>query len=228
MATDVSQPFYDKLRKHFETGVRWQRMSFTEEQKKRIERCLDAYNRFSTDPYIDLSAYIRNKWNLSYGELRNDLKVIEFIASFYEEGQRSLSTIQVRHAGRTLMKTGADTGNMKALADGASLIFKLERLDQPVSPEDMDANMAKMPIVVTTDVGRKYKNKQGRDTEEMKQIRKKWNVKQDGWQEMVEKRSGEFIPSGPPEDYEEESLDEEEGVLDEDEEISEGTEEKEY
>lgn len=207
MATDIAQPFYDKLRKHFETGVKWKDMSFTDEQKKRIEICVDAYNRYSTDPFMDLPTYIRNKWNRSYSELRNDLKVIEFIASFYEEGQRNLSKMQVRHAGRTMMRTGADTGNMKSLADGANLIFKLERLDQPESPEDMDANLAKLPIMVTTNVNQKYKDKHGHDSEEMKRIRNKWKVKTDDWQDMIEKRSGEYVSSGTGNDNEEEEED---------------------
>ena len=204
MATEIVQPFYDKLRKHFETGVNWKDMSFSEEQKKRIEVCLDAYKRFSSDPFMDLSTYIRNKWNRSYSELRNDLKVVEFIASFYEEGQRNITKMQVRHASRVLMKNGSDTGNMKSLYDGASLAFKLERLDQPETSEDMDANMAKMPIMVVSDVNKKYKNKQSHDSEEMKKIRQKYGAKQDHWQEMVEKRTGEFVPAGTEDEDEEE------------------------
>lgn len=205
MATDIAQPFYDKLRKHYETGVKWQDMSFTDEQKKRIEVCIDAYNRFATDPFIELRTYVRNKWNRTYSELQNDMRVIEFIAAFHEVGERAQSTRKVRYAADLLMRTGADTGNMKSLADGASLLFKLERLDQPESPDDIDANMAKMPIVVTTDVSRKNKDKQSHDSEEMQKIRKKWGVKQDEWQEMVEKRSGEYVPAGADDDdYEEE------------------------
>lgn len=204
MATEIAQPFYDKLRKHFETGISLQHMNFTEEQKKRIEVCLDAYKRFATDPFMDLQTYIRNKWDRSYSELRNDLKVVEYIASFYEEGQRAQSTHKVRHAADILMRTGADTGNMKSLADGASLLFKLEGLDKPAAPEDIDGNRAKMPIIVVTNVEQKYKGKQSHDTEEMRAIRKKYGAKQDYWQEMVEKRTGEFVPAGSDDDYEEE------------------------
>lgn len=213
MPTEIRQPFYDKLRKHFETGVPWQDMSFSEEQKRRIEVCLDAYKRFSTDPFIDLPQYLRNRWKRTFNEIKNDMRVVEFIAAFYEEGQRNITKMQVRHASRMLMKNGADTGNMKALAEGASLAFKLERLDQPDTPEDIDANMARMPIIVTTDVGKKFKGKQGHDSEEMKKIRKKYGVKQDYWQEMVEVRTGEYIPAGSEEsgEYAEEEEPEETG-----------------
>lgn len=194
MTTNVSQNFYDKLRKHFETGVSLVHMSFTDDQKRRIEVCMDAYKRFATDPFMDIDQYIRNKWGRTFSELKLDKKVIEFIAAFYEDGQRNIVKAQIRHASRVLMKNGSDTGNMKALYDGASLAFKLERLDQPDVPEDMDANMAKMPIMVTTNVSKKFKNKTDSDSEQMKRLRKKWGVKQDEWQEMVEKKTGEYVP----------------------------------
>lgn len=203
MTANVSQNFYDKLRKHFETGVSIDYMTFTNDQKKRIEVCLDAYKRFATDPFIDLDQYIRNKWGRTFSELKLDKKVIEFIASFYEDGQRNITKTQVRHASRMLMKNGADTGNMKALYDGASLAFKLEHLDQPDTPEDMEANMAKMPIIVTTNVSKKFNNKTSSDSEQMKRLRKKWGVKQDEWQEMVENKTGEYVPASYKEEEDE-------------------------
>ena len=128
MATQVAQKFYDLLRKHFETGVPWQNMNFTDDQKRRIEVCLEAYKRFEADPFMDLSLYIKNKWGRTYSELKNDLKVVEYISSFYAQGQRNISTMKVRHAANIMMRNGADTGNMKAVNDGATLLFKLDRL----------------------------------------------------------------------------------------------------
>lgn len=211
MPTPVSQVFLDRLRKHFETGVPWQDMNFTDDQKRRIEVCLDLYKRLSDDPYIDKNQYLRNRWNRTFSEIKNDIQVIDFIASFYEAGQRNLTRMQVRHASRLLMKTGADNGDMKALKDGADLAFRLERLDQPDTPEDMDAGLARMPIIVTTDVGKKYAGKHGHSPEEMQKIRRKYGVKQDYWQEMVETRSGEYVQAGEEEDSgeEEEYLEEE-------------------
>ena len=204
MPTQIAQPFLDKLRKHFETGVPWQDMSFTDDQKRRIEVCLDLYKRLSDDPYIDKHQYLRNRWNRTFSEIKNDIRVIDFIASFYEAGQRNITRMQVRHASRLLMKTGADNGDMKALKDGADLAFRLERLDQPDTPEDIDASMARMPIVVTTDVGKKYAGKRGHTREEMQKLRRKYGVKQDYWQEMVETKTGEYVPAGQEESEEEE------------------------
>lgn len=196
MATEVSQKFYDLLRKHFENGIPWQTMQFTDDQKRRIEVCLDAYKRFETDPFMDLPKYIRNRWKRSYSELKNDLKVVEYISSFYSVGQRNISTMKVRHAADTLMRNGADTGDMKALANGASLLMKLDRLDQPETPEEMGDTLIRMPVVITGDASRKYPNKRSSSPEEMARIRKKWGVKIDQWQEMAEGADGIFVPAG--------------------------------
>lgn len=194
MATQVAQKFYDLLRKHFETGVPWQNMNFTDDQKRRIEVCLDAYKRFEADPFIDLNQYIRNKWNRTYSELKNDLKVVEYISSFYAQGQRNISTMKVRHAANLMMRNGADTGNMKAVNDGATLLFKLDRLDQPETPEELGDELIRMPVVITSDVKKKFPNKVSHDTEEMKKIRKRWGVKIDQWQDMVEVEEAVYVP----------------------------------
>lgn len=194
MATQVAQKFYELLRKHFETGVPWQNMNFTDDQKRRIEVCLDAYKRFETDPFMDLSLYIKNKWGRTYSELKNDLKVVEYISSFYAQGQRNISTMKVRHAANIMMRNGADTGNMKAVNDGATLLFKLDRLDQPETPEELGDELIRMPLVVTSDVKKKYPTKTSHETEEMKKIRKTWGVKIDQWQDMIENEDGVYIP----------------------------------
>ena len=212
MATNISQRFYDKLRKHFETGVRWQDMSFTDEQKRRIEVCMDAYKRFATDPFIDLRQYLQNRWNRTYSELRNDLKLIDYISSFYTTGQRNISTIKVRHAADLLMRNGSDTGNMKAVADGAGLLMKIDRLDQPETPEEMGDQLISMPVVITGDVRKKFPNKTGHSAEEMERLRRKYGVKKDHWQEMVEVEEDTYEP-----------LEEETGS--EEEEMRDGTEE---
>lgn len=194
MATQVAQKFYDLLRKHFETGVPWQNMNFTDDQKRRIEVCLDAYKRFEADPFMDLSLYIKNKWGRSYSELKNDLKVVEYISSFYAQGQRNISTMKVRHAANIMMRNGADTGNMKAVNDGATLLFKLDRLDQPETPEELGDELIRMPLVVTSDVKKKFPTKTSHEAEEMKKIRKTWGVKIDQWQDMIENDEGVYIP----------------------------------
>ena len=186
MPSDVAQNFLDKLRKHFETGVPYQDMSFSARQKERIEICLDAYKRFAQDPYMDLSAYIKNKYNRSVSELHNDLKVIDFIAGFYEVGRRNISSMKVRHSANVLMRTGQEMGDMRAVNNGANLLMKLDRLDQPEAAEEMGDELIRMPVVVTGNIEQKFPNKVSTSPEEMERIRKKYGVKKDRWQEAID------------------------------------------
>jgi hypothetical protein len=206
MASNIAQRFYDLLRKHFETGVPWQNMAFTDEQKKRVEVCLDAYKRFEEDPFMNLRQYIINRWKRTYSQLGGDLKVIDFISSFYAKGQRNISSMKVRHAADLMMRNGADTGDMKAVYNGASLLTKIDRLDQPETPEELCDELIRMPVVITSDVKKKFPNKTGHDSEEMRRLRKKYGVKLDQWQEMVEDDDGVYViegQNGPEEDYNE-------------------------
>lgn len=198
MAEAVSKRFLEKLRKHLETGVPYTDMSLTDEQKKRIAICMDAYQRFATDPFMDLKRYIVNRWKRTYSELRNDLRVIDFISSFYVDGQRNISSMKVRHSADILMRNGASTGNMKALKDGADLLVKVDRLDQPENPAEVGDQLINMPIIITDDVSKKFPGKVSHSSDELERIRRKWGVKKDRWQDMVETETGEYVPAEEP------------------------------
>lgn len=205
MTAEVSKNFLERLRKHLETGVPYTDMNFTDEQKKRIAVCMDAYQRFATDPFMDLRQYITNRWKRTYSELRNDLKVVDYISSFYVDGQRNISSMKVRHSADILMRNGASTGNMKSLYDGASLLAKIERLDQPENPAEMGDQLVDMPVIITDDVSKKFPGKRSSTEKERERIRRKYGVKKDHWQEMVETESGEYVEA--PESPEEEDTD---------------------
>lgn len=208
MPRDIAPSIYEKIRKHIENGIPLQYMNLTEAQKHRVELCTDAYQRFATDPYMNLDNYLKRKWGRTMDEIRIDKKVINFIAGFYDVGQRNISKMKVIRTSELLMKTGVETGNTKAMKDGADLLMKVERLDQPETPQ-MGEDMAQMPILMTGDLHRKDSKKKSSTSEEMARIRKKYGVKMDEWQEMVEVKTGEYAPADPLSEEEEESEEEE-------------------
>ena len=56
------------------------------------------------------------------------------------------------------------------------------------------------------DVKKKFPNKTGHDSDEMRRLRKKYGVKLDQWQEMVEDDDGVYVNEGqnaPDEEYDE-------------------------
>lgn len=155
---------------------------------------------------MNLRQYIINRWKRTYSQLGGDLKVIDFISSFYAKGQRNISSMKVRHAADLMMRNGADTGDMKAVYNGASLLTKIDRLDQPETPEELGDELIRMPVVITSDVKKKFPNKTGHDSDEMRRLRKKYGVKLDQWQEMVEDDDGVYVSEGqnaPDEEYDE-------------------------
>ncbi len=186
MAGELGQKFYDLIRKHMELGISVDCMQFNELQKQRVKMCEEVYMRFATDPYMDLKAYLKNKYGRTPSEIRGDLKVIDFIASFYDQGQRNIEMAQVKHTARLAMRSGAESGDLKTAVDGAKLLTKVSRLDQAEETREDKERLFDMPLVITTDVSRKFDGKKNYDNTELERVRKKYGVKKDPWQEMVE------------------------------------------
>lgn len=208
MPRDLAPSIYDKIRKHIENCIPLQYMNLTEAQKHRVELCTDAYQRLATDPFMNLDNYLKRKWGRTMDEIRIDKKVINFIASFYDVGQRNISKMKVMRASELMMKIGVETGNANSIGKGAELMVKVERLDQPEAPQ-MGEDMAQMPILMTSELNRKDSKKKSSTSEEMARIRKKYGVKMDEWQEMVEVKTGEYASAGSLSEEEEESEEEE-------------------
>lgn len=203
---ELSENFFDLIRKHYEFGTPIDRMRFTAEQKKRMKICEEVYMRFATDPFMDITAYLKNKYGRTMCEIRSDKKVIDFIAAFHGEGQKHISKMRVRHAAEKAMRDGANMGDMKVMLDGAKL---LKEVDDVTSKEEAGDNtrLVNMPIVITSDVSKKFSGKKRYTDEEMQRIRAKYGVKMDPWQEMVQGKDGEYVEAhGDGPDEREESL----------------------
>lgn len=65
MAT-LSPKFLDTLRKHLELGTSVRHLAMSEDQKKRVRICLEVYNLRKQNPYLDISAYLTNKYGRTY------------------------------------------------------------------------------------------------------------------------------------------------------------------
>ena len=57
----------------------------------------------------------------------------------------------------------------------------------------MEEDITKLPIAFTSDARKLFPNKGHSTDEQMEKIRKKWGVKKDRIQEMVERKIGEFV-----------------------------------
>lgn len=193
MPEPISNKFYDLLRLHLETGTDYRYMRFSAEQKKRIAVCVDAYKQLEINPYLNIREYLKNRHGRTMSEMYNDNKVIDFITSVCQAGGKNISRMRVRKNAELAMKMGYDQGNTDAMLKAGKQLMDIDELNKPDTGGDMEEDIAKLPIAFTKDARTLFPNKGHSSDEQMEKIRRKWGVKKDRIQEMVERKVGEFV-----------------------------------
>lgn len=193
MPTSLSTQFYDLLRIHVEKGIPIERLRFHAAQKLRAQQCMEAYRVFISRPWMKLHEYFRTKYGHTEAEITNDVKIVNFLVGLTNDGQRQLDRYKIRTVATNAMQAGEESGNHDLALRGAAELRKVERLDQPESNQDSGELLAGMPIVITGDVTKKYKNKESVSPERMEALRKKWGVEKDPWQSAIEDAEYEDI-----------------------------------
>ena len=203
MASDLSPRFYDNVRTHMERGIPLERFNFTPSQRERVLQCKIAFEQKVARPWMDLRQYFANALGHSQAEIINDLRIVNFMLGFVNDGQREVDRFEVRETAKRVMRNSAQNGDDASGVKAAALLTKVERLDQPDAQVAESDLLAGMPIIIHTDVERKYHNKKSRSAEELDAIRKKWGVQKDPWMAAVEIRDEEYVdfeekPDGEP------------------------------
>lgn len=193
MASSLSQRFYDLVRVHMEKGIPFDRLQLTQSQRERVVQCEIAFKQKVERPWMDLRSYFANALGHTQSEIVNDIKIVNFMLSFVNEGQREIDRFEVRETAKRVMRNSAQSGDDQSGIKAAALLTKLERLDQPDAAIPEGDLLAGMPIIIHTNVERKYHNKKARTEEELDAIRKKWGVKKDEWMEATEIRDEEYV-----------------------------------
>ena len=193
MAEPISNKFYDLLRLHLETGTDYRYMRFTDEQKKRVAICIDTYKQFEINPYLNIREYLKNRHHRTMSEIYNDTKVIDFITSICQTGGKNISRMRARKNAELAMKMGYEQGNGDLMVKAGKQLIEVDELNKPETGGDMEEDITKLPIAFTSDARKLFPNKGHSTDEQMEKIRKKWGVKKDRIQEMVERKIGEFV-----------------------------------
>lgn len=191
-----------------ERGIPLERFNFTPSQRERVLQCKIAFEQKVARPWMDLRQYFANALGHSQAEIINDLRIVNFMLGFVNDGQREVDRFEVRETAKRVMRNSAQNGDDASGIKAAALMTKLERLDQPDAQVAEGDLLAGMPIIIHTDVERKYHNKKSRTAEELDAIRKKWGVQKDPWMEAIEIKEEEYA------DYEETPCDESQGTVD--------------
>lgn len=192
MGNDLTPKFYETLQKHLELGTPLKHVNFSPVQRRRAEVCLDVYRRLEDNEMMDQKRYLRQRWGRTDTEIRQDLKVINWLLGELNEDSKELSRYRLKKQGERIIRMGQATGDWKAIEAGSKLIYKVEGLDKPETAIDVEANTHMLPPVFVDTP----KNGVVYDETQLDRLRKKYHAEKDKTQEMVEAKIGIFIPAG--------------------------------
>lgn len=196
----LSPKFLDVLRKHLEIGTSIQNLNMSEDQKQRVRICMELYSVMKQNPYLDYATYLKNKYNRTYWEIRNDKECLDFICSILDAGGKNISRHRVKTSYELAMKIAHDKGNEKELIAAAKHLSDLEKLTEPDQGEDLENSITKLPIAFTNDARKILPNKSFSNERQMDRIRAKWGVKKDVHQDMVDMKAKELLSADDGED----------------------------
>ena len=132
---------------HFMQGVPIDDCDCEPAQRKRLARVSHVYWIWKQNPFLDtyqmFRQLARGKYSAPPNETRaakGDQKLFDFVRDHCAPNDRKTMEERVRFAANHLMKIGLETDNAFAIADGAKIAMRLDRLDEPESEQ---ADMAK-------------------------------------------------------------------------------------
>lgn len=192
----LSTKFLDTLRKHLEIGTSLRHINMSEEQKQRVRICMELYNLLKQNPYMNKEEYLKNKYNRTYWEIRNDKECLDFIISVLDAGGKNISRHMVKATYEKAIRMAHDQGDVKNMISGAKHLSDLEKLTEPEQGEDLENSITKLPFVFVNDARKVLPGKSYSNSAQMDRLRKKWGVQKDPHQAMVEQKAEELMAKG--------------------------------
>jgi hypothetical protein len=178
---------------HFTQGVPIDDCNCTPQQRKRLARVSHVYWLWKQNPFLEtfpmFKQLVRGKYSAPSNEwtaAKSDQKLFEFVRDHVAPTDRKVQEERVRFAANHLMKIGMETDNAFAIADGAKIAIKLDRLDQPESEQADMSKVAFLPSVVVTNIKEVDDTKENIDDEEAKRIIAKYGAYVDEKRQLIE------------------------------------------
>jgi len=189
---------------HFEQGVPIDDCDCLPVLRERLARVSHVYWIWKKNPFLEtfglfkqLSTPICVDRHSAWHMAKKDQQLLDFVVQHIVADDRKVQEARVRASANRLMKMGMETDNAFALADGAKIAMKLDRLDMPEEERADMSKVAFLPSVVVTDIRQVDDTKENIDDEETKRIIAKYNAYVDEKHqmiddtvEMIEARSG--------------------------------------
>lgn len=178
---------------HFQNGVPIARLGLNEKRKNMLARVEHVYWLKIKNPFLDSYAMFRemakervkDPGNATH-QAKAEEKVLQFVIENSAPPSRKEGEMKVRAASDRLMRIGMESDNDRALAKGAEIRMKLDRLDQPESEQSDMSKAAFLPSVVVTDIREVDQTKEYIDDEESKRIMQKYGGYVDEKRKMIE------------------------------------------
>lgn len=182
---------------HFEKGVPIDDCNIDTVARERLARVEHVYWQWVRNPFLDVMQLFRqinrssgryvNEVSALHGSTR-DKALFDFIVEHVAPPSRRMDEAKVRAAADRVMRIGMETDNGKDIIEGAKLLTKVARLDQP---EDQRGDMSKvafLPSVVVSDISAVDDTKENIDDLQAKAILNKYGGYVDEKRKMVDER----------------------------------------
>ena len=193
--SELSQELQQWSLLHFEKGVPICDINVRKENKDRLARVSHVYWLWKKNPFLDYNAMLRQLVKGKYADASaechaayKDQELMRFVIDHVAPPSRAVQTAKVRAVADRLMQNGMQTDNGKDMAEGARLITKLDRLDQPEDTAQDFSKVAFLPSVVVTDVHEVDQSKQAIPDDESRRIAAKYGATIDEKRIMIEKK----------------------------------------
>ena len=196
MATyQLSQELQQWSLLHFEKGVPICDIAIRKDAKDRLARVSHVYWQWKKDPFIDVRQLFkqlaRGKYSGTGAECNAanmDYELFKFVRDHVAPSSRAEATAKVRAVADKLMQNGMQTDNGKDMAEGAKILMKLDRLDQPESEQADMTKVMFLPPVVTTVVSDVDDTKEDVSDEQALAIINKYGAFVDPKRQMIDER----------------------------------------
>lgn len=180
---------------HFESGVPIADCNCLPVLRERLARVSHVYWIWKQNPFLETFPMFKqllhgkcadrhSEWHAA----QKDQALFDFVVQHVAPTDRKVMEARVRASANHLMKMGMETDNAFAIADGAKIAIKLDRLDQPESEQADMAKVMFLPPVVTTQVTDVDPNKTPVTDEQAQAIINKYNAHQDSKRLAIEER----------------------------------------
>ena len=180
---------------HFTQGVPIDDCDCEPAHKKQLARVDHVYWIWKRNPFLEtypmFQQLVRKQYTTKSNENRvahTDQRLFDFVVEQVAPPSRKIQEERVRSAANHLMQMGMETDNAFAIADGAKIAMKLDRLDEPESEQADMTKVMFLPSVVVTNISEISDSHQDISDEETKRIIAKYGAYVDDKRQMIDEQ----------------------------------------